>query len=44
MVEYTATGGATGHETRYYIASFVADASVMATTIRDHWGIENGLH
>jgi len=44
MVEYTATGGATRAETRYYIASFVATAATMAAAIRDHWGIENSLH
>jgi predicted transposase YbfD/YdcC len=44
MVEYTATGGATRDETRYYIASFVADADATGRAIRDHWGIENGLH
>jgi predicted transposase YbfD/YdcC len=44
MVEYTASGGATRNETRYYIASFVADAKTMSAAIRDHWGIENGLH
>jgi predicted transposase YbfD/YdcC len=31
-------------ETRYYIGSRVAPASVYAESIRSHWGIENGLH
>jgi predicted transposase YbfD/YdcC len=44
MVEYTSSGVATRNETRYYIASFVAKASVIAGAIRDHWGVENGLH
>lgn len=44
MVEHAATGGAARNETRYYIASFIADAAIMGAAIRDHWGIENGLH
>lgn len=31
-------------ETRYYIASLEPDLEQLATTIRGHWGIENGLH
>jgi hypothetical protein len=44
MVEYTSSGVATRNETRYYIASFVEKAEAMAGAIRDHWGVENGLH
>jgi predicted transposase YbfD/YdcC len=31
-------------ETRFYIASFLAEAKDMAQNIRSHWGIENKLH
>jgi predicted transposase YbfD/YdcC len=31
-------------ETRYYISSMTSDAEHHAKAIRDHWGIENGLH
>jgi predicted transposase YbfD/YdcC len=44
MVEYECSGVVTRNETRYFIASFVAGAKDFATFIRDHWGIENGLH
>ena len=44
MVEYEASGIVTRNETRYFIASFVASAKEFAAFIRDHWGIENGLH
>jgi predicted transposase YbfD/YdcC len=36
--------GETSIETRYFIASLAADAQHMLRAIRDHWGIENGLH
>lgn len=29
---------------RYYIASLPVDAKDLLTIVRDHWGIENGLH
>jgi hypothetical protein len=44
MIQYISSGSASRNETRYYIASFVAKALVMAGSIRDHWGVENGLH
>jgi predicted transposase YbfD/YdcC len=44
MIEYEASGIVLRNETRYFIASFVAGAKDFATFIRDHWGIENGLH
>jgi predicted transposase YbfD/YdcC len=31
-------------EVRYFISSLQASAKVLARAIRDHWGIENGLH
>lgn len=37
-------GRKTSKETRYFISSWEAPASKMLTTIREHWGIENGLH
>jgi len=36
--------GKTTHETRFYIASTGADARRFAWAVRNHWGIENGLH
>lgn len=44
MVEYDSSGGAVRSETRYYIASFKSSAADLGSFIRDHWGIENGLH
>lgn len=29
---------------RYYISSLPADAKQLATSVRAHWGVENGLH
>jgi len=31
-------------ERRYFISSLPADAKLLGTTIRAHWGIENSLH
>lgn len=31
-------------ETRFYISSLQADAKTIAQVIRQHWGVENGLH
>jgi predicted transposase YbfD/YdcC len=31
-------------EVRYFISSLEANAKVLACAIRDHWGVENGLH
>jgi predicted transposase YbfD/YdcC len=45
MVEYSAEeGGKTRHELRFHISSLHVDAETMAAYIRDHWGVENGLH
>lgn len=45
MVEYSAEeGGKTRREVRFCIASLRVEAEVMAAYIRDHWGVENGLH
>lgn len=45
MVEYVAEeGGETRRETRFYISSLRVEAEPMAAYIRDHWGVENGLH
>jgi len=46
MVEYRSidAGGKVREETRFYISSLEADAAFMAKAIRDHWGVENGLH
>lgn len=45
MVEYSAEeSGKTRRETRFYISSLRVEAEVMAACIRDHWGVENGLH
>jgi predicted transposase YbfD/YdcC len=37
-------GDKTSTELRYYITSLGADAALLATRIRAHWGIENGQH
>lgn len=34
----------TQHEFSFYISSLPADAPSLARAIRDHWGVENGLH
>ncbi len=34
----------TSHETAYYIASLKPDAPVVSEVVREHWGVENGLH
>ncbi len=45
MVEYSAEEGEkTRHEMRFYISSLNVEAEPMAVYIRDHWGVENGLH
>jgi len=45
MVEYSSEeAGKTRHETRFYISSIRANAEFMAEAIRQHWGVENGLH
>jgi len=45
MVEYIASeNGENRSETRYYISSLSKTAVFMAKAIRQHWGIENGLH
>lgn len=36
--------GKLSQETRYYISSLQADAHTLLTTVRRHWGIENGCH
>lgn len=38
-VEYT-----TEHEVSYYISSLPPSAALLSSVIRQHWGIENGLH
>lgn len=37
-------GAKVSRETRYFVSSLPADATVLARTIRAHWGIENRLH
>ena len=34
----------TEKETRFYISSLPADASILNKSVRSHWGIENSLH
>lgn len=36
--------GKTSSETRFFISSHKADASLLSKKIRGHWQIENGLH
>lgn len=45
MVEATRTlAGQRTVEQRFYLTSLAADAQVFARAVRNHWGIENGLH
>ena len=45
MVQYHAIlQDKTRAETHYYILSMTSDAQHHAKAIRDHWGVENGLH
>lgn len=45
MVEATRTlAGQSTVEQRFYLTSLAADAQVFARAVRNHWGIENGLH
>jgi len=46
MIEYSSkdTNSKTRKETRYYISSLDREAEFMVDAIRDHWGVENGLH
>lgn len=37
-------GQGTSVERRYFITSHEADAQRLGQAVRDHWGIENGLH
>lgn len=41
---YMKATGELEKETRYYISSLPADASLLNRSIRSHWGIENSLH
>jgi predicted transposase YbfD/YdcC len=41
---YFKATGKSEKETRYYISSLPADASVLNRSIRSHWGIENSMH
>jgi predicted transposase YbfD/YdcC len=41
---YIKSTGKSEKETRYYISSLPADASLLNSSIRSHWGIENSLH
>lgn len=45
MVEYTCeTAKGVSREIRFYVSSLPPDAARIAGVIRQHWGIENGLH
>jgi predicted transposase YbfD/YdcC len=45
MVEATRTlAGETTREQRFYLTSLKPDAQELARAVRNHWGIENGLH
>jgi predicted transposase YbfD/YdcC len=41
---YFKSTGKTENEIRYYISSLPPDASLLNTSIRSHWRIENSLH
>lgn len=44
VVSSRTVNGQTGDEVRYYISSRKASAKAFAQGVRNHWGIENGLH
>lgn len=44
IVSSRTVNGQTGDEVRYYISSRQASAKAFATGVRNHWGVENGLH
>jgi predicted transposase YbfD/YdcC len=45
MIESTREiNGSSTIERRYYISSLPADASMIGSSVRAHWGIENSLH
>jgi predicted transposase YbfD/YdcC len=44
IVSSRAVNGQTTDEVRYYISSRKASATAFAQNVRNHWGIENGLH
>jgi len=41
---YFKSTGKSETETRFYISSLPAEASLLNKSIRSHWGIENSLH
>jgi predicted transposase YbfD/YdcC len=41
---YIKSTGKSEKETRYYISSLPANATILNKSIRAHWGIENSLH
>jgi predicted transposase YbfD/YdcC len=45
MIESTREiGEKISRETRYYISSLSVSAETISNAIREHWGVENGLH
>jgi predicted transposase YbfD/YdcC len=44
IVSSRVANGQTADEVRYYISSRQASAKAFAASVRNHWGIENGLH
>jgi predicted transposase YbfD/YdcC len=42
--ERTVEGEETSIERRYFISSLEAEAKELGKAIREHWGVENGLH
>lgn len=44
IVSERAVNGQSSSEVRYYISSRKASAKSFAASVRNHWGIENGLH
>lgn len=45
MIESIRTiNGKTSKENRFYISDLPADAKLVGSTVRSHWGIENSLH
>jgi len=44
VVAVRQVNGACSEETRFYISSTPGDARRLQQAVRDHWGVENGLH
>jgi len=44
VVAERAGDGVSSEDTRHFISSLPCDAPLLLQSVRDHWGVENGLH